>query len=175
MNYLTNLQLFSVLIAFCCFIDVAAQSPESVYNITSPITGIVKTVNITPGQSVKKGDLLVEFDDSLIASSLSEVQAKVKLEKLHQSEARKEFERAEELYDRTVLSEQELQQAKILYSKAMTHYATAKNELVHVQWKLDRVRLYAPFSGKVDQVFCYPGQYVNSKLTAYTLMTIQQN
>ncbi|MCP3849993.1 MAG: efflux RND transporter periplasmic adaptor subunit [Gammaproteobacteria bacterium] len=174
-NYLIVWPLLGLFITFFCVIDIAAQPSQSAYNITSPITGLVKKVNVKSGQDVKKGDLLVEFDDSLITSTLSEVQAKIKLEKLHQKEAFKEFERAEELYDRAVLSEQELQQAKILYSKATVHYAAAKNKLVHIQWELDQIRLYAPFSGKVEQVYCYPGQYVNNKLTTHTLMTLQSD
>lgn len=143
------------------------------YEITSPITGLVKKVHVTSGQTVKKGELLLEFDSDLIMSNLLAAKAKLSFEQLNQVEAKKEFERAEELYDRTVLSEQELQQAQILYSKAKAQYATAKNKLVHVQWHLDHTKLYATFSGKVEQVFSYPGQFVNNKLSAQTLLIIQ--
>ena len=153
--------------------DVFAQEGQSGYKITSPVSGVIKTVNVKPGQMVKKGDLLLEYDDSLIASNLSEVKAKIQLAKLNKVEAKKEFERAEELYDRTVLSEQELQQANVLYSKALAQYAAAKNELVHAQWDMDHTKLYAAFSGQVSQIFSYPGQYVNNKFTAQTLLIIK--
>ena len=153
--------------------DVFAQEGQSGYKITSPVSGVIKTVYVKPGQMVKKGDVLLEFDDSLIASNLSEVKAKIQLAKINKVEAKKEFARAEELYDRTVLSDQELQQANVLYSKALAQYATAKNELVHAQWDMDHTKLYAAFSGQVSQIFSYPGQYVNNKFTAQTLLIIK--
>lgn len=166
----------------CCFTFVFliffassswAQDGPSGYQITSPITGLIKQVYVSSGQSVKKGDLLLDYQDDLILSDLSEAQSRIKMEKLNQSEAKKEFARAEELYDRTVLSEQELQQAEISYRKALAQYAAAKNQLVHAQWNLDQSKLYATFSGTVSQVYVYPGQFVNNKLTAQTLLIIK--
>ena len=153
--------------------NVCAQDDFSGYKISSPITGIVKAVYVRPGQTVKKGDILIEFDADLIASDLSEAKAKMTLEKLNTSEAKKEFERAEELYDRTVLSEQELQQAKISYTKALAQNAAAKNHLVHAQWNLDQTKLIVNISGKVSHVYSYPGQFVNNKLIAQTLMLLK--
>ena len=153
--------------------NVFAQEGQSGYKITSPVSGVIKTVYVKPGQMVKKGDLLLEFDDSLIASNLSEVKAKIQLAKLNKVEAKKEFARAEELYDRTVLSDQELQQANVLYSKALAQYAAAKNELVHAQWDMDHTKLYAAFAGQVSQIYSYPGQYVNNEFTAQTLLIIK--
>ena len=153
--------------------SVLAQEEQSGYEITSPVSGVIKKVHVKPGQTVKKGDLLLEYDDSLIVSNLSEAQANIKLARLNRAEAKKEFSRAEELYDRTVLSEHELQQAKVLYSKALAQYAAADNQLVHAQWDMKHSKLYADFSGQVGKVFSYPGQFVNNKLTAQTLLIIK--
>ena len=72
-----------------------------------------------------------------------------------------------------MLSEHELQQAKVLYSKALAQYAAADNQLVHAQWDMKHSKLYADFSGQVGKVFSYPGQFVNNKLTAQTLLIIK--
>lgn len=175
-NYIFSLLNFLLLLTLLLsWTAIAwADGSQSAFNITSPVSGIVKKVYVTSGQTIKKGDLLLTFDSSLILSDLNEVQAKTKLTKLNQAEAKKEFERAEELYDRTVLSEQELQQSKILYSKAVAQYAKVKNQLVHVKWLQQHSKLYATFDGKVVQVLSYSGQYVNNKLSAQTLMIIKQ-
>ncbi|WP_198263789.1 efflux RND transporter periplasmic adaptor subunit [sulfur-oxidizing endosymbiont of Gigantopelta aegis] len=150
-----------------------AQEQAMVYKITSPLTGVVKTVYVKAGQVVKKGDLLLEYDASLINSTLAAAQAKINMEAFNKSEAKKELGRAEELYDRTVLSEYDLQQAKLLYRKAVSQYASAKNELVYAQWDEAHRKLYATFSGTVTAVFSYPGQYVNNQFSAQSLLLIE--
>ena len=175
-NLLSNIFLFFVksvtlvMIVFWGITNASAQEKKSGFQITSPVSGVVKQVYAQVDKTIKQGDLLLEFDDSLIVSNLAEAKASMKLAKLNRAEAKKELERAEELYDRTVLSEHELQQAKVLYSKASAQYASADNQLIHAQWEKTHSKLYAPFHGRIIQVFSYPGQYVNNKLTAQTLM-----
>lgn len=148
-------------------------SENSDYKITSPLSGVIKNVYVTSGKTIKKGDVLLEFDDTLINSNLFEAQSNLKLAKLNREEAKKEYERAEELYDRTVLSDHDLQQAKILFAKAEAQYASAKNQLVHAQWNIKHSKLYATFTGQVTRVFSYPGQYVNNQFAAQPLLLIK--
>lgn len=169
----------NVLIFFICFLllalnlSVSAQDSPSGYEISSPVSGVIKMIYVKPGQAVKKGDLLLEYDDSLIAGNLFEAKAKIKLAKLNQAEAKKDYERAIELFDRTVLSEQELQQEKIAFTKASAEYAAAKNQLIHAQWNMSHIKLYATINGQVSDVYSYPGQYVNNKFSAQTLLIIK--
>ena len=170
-NFLIFVQSVTlVMIVLWGITNASAQEKASGFKITSPVSGVVKQVYAQVGKTIKQGDLLLEFDDSLIVSNLAEAKASMKLAKLNRAEAKKELERAEELYDRTVLSEHELQQAKVLYSKASAQYASADNQLIHAQWDKTHSKLYAPFHGRIIQVFSYPGQYVNNELTAQTLM-----
>lgn len=154
--------------------SVSAQETVSGYRITSPVSGVIKQIYIQPGKKVKQGDLLLEYDETLIISNLSEAQANINLARVNRTEVKKELERAEELYERTVLSEHELQQAKVLYSKALAQYARAENKLTHAQWDKTHSRLYAPFNGQVIKVLSYPGQYVNNEFTAQTLLILEK-
>lgn len=153
--------------------SVLAEEPLS-YKITSPVSGLIKKVYVQQGQMVKKGDLLLEFDNTLIAGDLSEAKANMNLAKLQQAEAKKEQGRAKELFDITVLSENELQQTKVLYKQAVANYAQAKNQYLHAQWEMQHTKLYARFSGQVSQLLSYPGQYINNKLMAQVLLVITQ-
>lgn len=150
-----------------------AEEADNSYKITSPLSGVINKVYVKSGQQVKKGDLLLDYDMTLINSNFAEAQANIKLEKFNRSEAKKEFERAEELYDRTVLSEYELQQARLLYTKAQAQYVAAENRLIHAQWDKQHSKLYSTISGKVGQVFSYPGQYVNNQFMAQPLLSIK--
>jgi multidrug resistance efflux pump len=155
-------------------INILAQENKLEIKITSPVSGVIKKVYVQTGQIIKHGDLLLEFDDTLILSNLSEAHAKMNLAIINRSEAKKELERAEELYERTVLSEHELQQSKISYSDSMAQYASAQNLMVHAQWEKKHSKLYAPFHSQILNVSSYAGQYVNNKLTAQTLFIIKR-
>ncbi len=150
-----------------------AENADIRYEITSPVSGVIKQVYVHEGKNVKQGELLLEFDDTLLLSDLAEARAQLKLAKDNLTEAKKELARARELYDRTVLSEHELQQAKISYSKAAASSAAADNHLAHAQWNLTHSKLHAPFDGLVTRLSSYPGQYVNNAFTAQTLMLMQ--
>ncbi|MFK5893957.1 MAG: biotin/lipoyl-binding protein [Pseudomonadota bacterium] len=155
--------------------NVLAQETVSGYHISSPVSGVIKKVYVKTGKTVKQGELLLEYDNTLIDSNLAEAKAQINLAKINLSEAKKELERADELYERTVLSEHDLQLAKVLYSKAAAQFAGANNQLVHARWERTHSKLYAPFNGLVIKVFSYQGQYVNNKLTAQTLLILTKN
>lgn len=159
---------------YLCTSSVYAQNTGSGHAITSPISGVIDAVLVQEGQMVNKGDLLLQFEISLIESNLAEAKALMALAKINLSEAEKELERAEELYDRTVLSEHDLQKAKIARSQAVAKYASSNNKLIHAQWELKHSKLHAPFKGKVSRVFSYPGQYVNNEMSAQQLMLIEK-
>ncbi len=170
-KYLAGLTAMALLMVS---INVSA-SENADFEITSPLSGVVKHIYVSTGKAVKKGDLLLEFDDALIISNLSEAQSMIRLAKLNREEAKKEFQRAEELYDRTVLSEHELQQAKVLYAKAQAQYAKAENQLIHAQWYIKHSKLYAGFTGKVSRIYSYPGQYVNNQFSVQPLLQIKSS
>ena len=153
--------------------SISAEESVSGYQITSPVSGVIKKVYVQNGKKVNQGELLLEFDNTLINSNLAEAQAQLKLAKINLSEAKKELERANELYDRTVLSEHDLQLAKISYSKASAQYSSSENQLVHAQWDKGHSKLYSPFNGRVVKLLSYQGQYVNNKLSAQTLLIIK--
>ena len=64
-------------------------------------------------QRVASGALLVELDQRVLRAGLAAAEARVALAKLKQAEAGRELDRTLELYDRTLLSEHEKQQAQI--------------------------------------------------------------
>ncbi|MGD8926538.1 MAG: biotin/lipoyl-binding protein, partial [Thioalkalispiraceae bacterium] len=76
------------------------------------VSGIVKNVYVNVGDIVKKGDKLLQLDDSVSKAHVVEYRAKLQSAEEELKEAERERDRALELYDRTVLSQHELQVAK---------------------------------------------------------------
>jgi len=176
MNKYTDMaycSLYTLMFFLLMPVFVAAEDVAD-YKISSPISGIVKHIYVKQGQKVNKGDLLLEFDDTLVKGNFSEAKANMSLAKIKLTEAKKEQDRAKELYDIAVLSEHELQQAKVLYKQAIAHYEQAKNQHLHAQWDIKHSKLYAGFAGQISQLLIYPGQYINNQLTAQVLLIIKK-
>ena len=167
-----QIYVLAILLSLC--VNTFAENKALELTVTSVTSGIVQKVHVTTDQMVKKGDLLIEFDDTLINSHLSAAKAMLQLTQINLLEAKKELQRSEDLYERTVLSEHDLQMSKINYFKALAEHAGAENDLIHREWEQKEHKVYAPFSAKIIKVLCYPGQYINNKFSAQVLLIIQQ-
>lgn len=172
-NYFLYLFIFSLLVLFALS-NVSAREGQSQYQITSPVSGIVKKIYVKAGQIVKQDELLLEFDSTLIDSDIKEAKAQKTLAAVSLKEAKKELERAKELYERTVLSDHELQTADISYNENLVKYATANKQLIHAQWGKKHSSVRAPFDAKIIKIFAYQGQFINNKLQVQVLFLFEK-
>jgi len=146
------------------FMSVSAYAKEATLILTTASTGVVEKINVKAGQSVKKGHLLLQLDQRVYKAKLDEAIAVLKSMKLEFEEAQKELERAEELYERTVLSDHELNSAKVEFAKAESRLAKSQRQEIEAQYNFDHSQLLAPVSGKVQSVMAFPGMLVNNHL-----------
>jgi multidrug efflux system membrane fusion protein len=137
-----------------------------------PVSGVVAEVHVVPGQAVAAGDPLVSLDRRDFQARLQRRRAEHRHAEVLVAEARREDERAAEMYDRTVLSDYERNQARIALAAAEAALAQAADELTRARLALERSRMQAPFSGRVLRVDAAPGQAVVSELEARPLVVI---
>ena len=117
--------------------------------LSLPVKGVVTRLEVRPGDTVAKGALLLELDQRPFRNRVEALVANLrKLEAVLQ-EARRELERAEELYDRTVLSEHELQVAKNAHIAAQAEYESGRADLTAARLAREYSRLRAPFALRV--------------------------
>lgn len=140
-----------------------------------PVSGVVSEVLVQPGRPVKKGDRLVGLDDRGFSSEVGRWLAEHRYAKAALEEAEREDARAVELYDRTVLSDFERNQALIALQSARARAAQAQARLVQARLDLERSVLRAPFDGVVLAVNAAPGQSVISALQSQPLVTLADN
>ena len=136
------------------------------------VSGVVSQVHVRPGQQVSTGDTLVELDDRGFGSQVQRWLAEYRHAKGLLTEAEREDERAAELYDRTVLSDFERNQALIALDAARARLALANARLVEARLDLERSRIKAPFDGVVLQVSAVPGQTVISEMQVQPLVAL---
>lgn len=125
--------------------------------------GIVQHIEVQPGQRVRSGDRLLVLDQRSYRARLRAAQASSRRAGILEEEARREFERAQELYDRTVLSQHELTVAEIGLREAEAALAAANAEVEGARMDIVQSQLTAPFDGIVVAVHAVQGQAVNAE------------
>jgi len=166
----SSLSLF--LVGLC--LSHTAIAKEIVHELTTASPGVVETVEVKVGDQVKTGQLLVGLDQRVYKAKLDEAVVALRGMKLQFDEAKKEQERAEELYERTVLSDHELSSAKIEFAKAESDLERSKREEVEARYDYDHSQLLAPFSGKVISLPAFVGMLVNNQLKNTVLVKMEK-
>lgn len=136
------------------------------------VSGVVSEVHVTPGQAVAIGEPLVSLDRRGFATQLDRRQTEHEHARAVLAEAAREDERAAELYDRTVLSDFERNQALVALKAARAAESRARAALVEARLDLERSVIRAPFAGAVLAVAVAPGQSVVSELQSRPLVTL---
>jgi len=141
-------------------------------DLAIPVDGIVKKVSVNTGQKVKKGQVLVELDDRIFRAQLNKARANVNGLKSTYDEINRELSRSQELYDRTVLADHDLQVAKNNVVVAKAHWESAKAEYVKAQIDLELSTLNAPFNSIILKRNVEIGRAIINKLAYDTLITL---
>ena len=141
-------------------------------SLSLPVSGVVQQVLVKKGQTARQGETLLKLDTRRIEASLQAAKARVERFRPSRDEAKRELERAEELFDRTVLSEVELQQAKIDYAEKNAALHEARAELTQAKLDLEYSELKAPFDLVVLQPYVVNGQAVVNVMQAVPLIEV---
>ncbi|HHH45945.1 MAG TPA: hypothetical protein ENK53_02925, partial [Thiotrichales bacterium] len=122
----------------------------------------VTRVTVGPGEVVAVGQVLLETDARLLEAKLSAARANLEEARVRLAEAEREHRRNQELYDRTVLSERDLQLAEAEWRAALNRVEAAKAEVVAQERALAWSRIRAPFDGRIVAVYARPGEMIQT-------------
>ncbi len=141
------------------------------------VTGVVAEVRVSKGQQVSAGDVLVILDQRAFRARLERARALSARASALLAEARREEQRAQELYDRGLLSDHELQKAQIGRLEAEARRAESMAEETRARLDLERTTVKAPFDGRILEVNTWKGQPVQNALAiqAMILLGVQEN
>jgi multidrug efflux system membrane fusion protein len=129
------------------------------------------------GEQLKKGALLVQLEDGVFRAELAAARAEVAHQKLLLAEARNELQRSEELYERTLLSDHDLDLARIAHAGANSSYQQAVARVAAAERALAQTQITAPFDAVVLARHVQVGATVNGRFHAaplYTLVAAQE-
>jgi multidrug efflux system membrane fusion protein len=135
-----------------------------------PVSGVIGELHVAPGDQVKRGQRLLALDPRPFRLRLRAVEATVARLRPERDERARELERAQELYDRTVLSDVELQHARNAAEMAAAAYEEAESARELAALELEYSVLRAPSDGTVVGVEAAVGQVVVNRCQAAPLV-----
>lgn len=140
--------------------------------LSVPVSGVIDTVTVAPGDAVSKNQVLLTLDATPFQAAVQDAQATVTQRQVAQQQAMRDYKQAQALYDRTVLSTVDLQNAEMRASDAYAGLLAARAALAQAQYQLRRSSIRAPFDGVVLARQAEPGQTVVSNLMASPLLVV---
>lgn len=138
------------------------------------VSGVVTEASVGVGDKVVAGQVLLRLDQRAFRARLDEARAKAKNTELELSEAKRELERAQELYNRTVLSDHDLVEAKIAFGKSELAALSAATVLAQAEVDFQYSEVRAPFDAIVLRKNAEVGQVIVVQLQASPLLIIAE-
>ena len=129
-------------------------------NLAINANGIVKKINVDVGSKVKKGQILLELENSDLAVSIALAKKQVELATLNRKFAKKAYDRFSKVKD--VIDEEKFDNYTSSYQRSQIALAKAKTELSLKRIKYHQTRLKAPFNGVISSKEVELGDGVHS-------------
>ena len=128
-----------------------------------PVSGVVDKLVVQSGQKVSKGQLLVQLDQRPFVTDVKRMKARIDVISPQLFDAQLEFNQAEELFERTVLSEIELQKVELRLKGLQAQNQAAVTDHDTSLWKQMRASLTAPVNGVVIASDFMPGLIISEE------------
>jgi len=152
---------------------IGTVTPVYTTSLTSQVTGIVTAVQYREGQTVRKGDPLVQIDERPFAATLLQAQGTLERDQNVLAQAEMDVERYRDAWARKAIPKQTLddQEKLVLQDQGLVKLDQGLVQFDQVQ--LDFCRITSPISGRVGLRLIDPGNVVQSSGTT-TLAVITQ-
>ena len=163
--------------------------PTNEVEVSSELSGIVRTVLVDYNSAVNTGQTLAELDTDKLKATVDSSKAKLQAAKAKVAEAeasvleaRLEYDRKQKLVAKKVSSEQELESAEAAHQRNLAALESTKADvsaaaadLALNETNLAKAVIRSPITGIVLSRNVEPGQTVASSLQAPVLFTIAEN
>lgn len=120
-------------------------TPSEQVSVRPEVNGKILTLAVDLGDQIKKDDLLFQLDDRDLQIEKQQRETQIARARLTLDQARRDFERAEELIKEKLLSEQEFETARTAFELAKNSIQQGEKELELMNDRLRKTRVTAPF------------------------------
>ena len=125
--------------------------------ISSRLMARIVAVKVRAGDSVRKGDLLLELENSDIKAQVQQAEARIRATAAKLKEATQNLGRVKELQAGGVVSVADLDRAQANHETLLAEMSGANQALEEARTALSYTEIIAPFDGRVVDRFAEPG------------------
>jgi RND family efflux transporter MFP subunit len=119
-------------------------------DVKAEVSGKIAKILVRDGQTVKKGDILIELDPTLVKADEDEARRNVQLQEFNLEKVKRDLSRAEVLKGKGFVSDRELLDARTAHEVAKLQRDVAQSRLDKALENVRKTVLIAPHDGVVD-------------------------
>lgn len=120
--------------------------------VGSQVSGIVKTLNVTIGSHVKRGEVIAEIDDRPLQARLTDAEAQIAVDRAAMERTQVDYRRAQQLVSNSLIPVQQADDLRLALEEAKAKYDKSLRDADPVKVDLSYVIIRAPISGTVASV-----------------------
>ncbi len=141
-------------------------------NVTAQVNGTVSPPLYTPGDRVRKGQVLFTISSSTYPNAVKEAEAALATAISNNEYAESHYVAVSKAYEKNAVSQMELQQALNARDQSRSAIKTAKSRLAEARSDLDKCTVRAEVDGHISTNEYSGGNYVSGEGAPVTLATI---
>jgi RND family efflux transporter MFP subunit len=124
--------------------------PEMRADLRAEVSAMVVKVHKENGEAVRKGDVLVTLDSSVLRDNLSSAEESLRAAAQSLDGAERQYQRMKSLQAQGMVSMQGLEESEIKRNAAQSEHVASKARVAAAKQQLDRTEVRAPFNGVVS-------------------------
>jgi membrane fusion protein (multidrug efflux system) len=126
--------------------------------LASKVGGYIQSVNVTEGQTVKKGDLLVVIDPRDYENTLTQAKGELSSLEARRRDAERNFQRLRGLLSTGAVSQQQFDTASASYQETKARYEGLAAQVAQAELNLGNTKIIAPSNGVIARKSAEVGQ-----------------
>lgn len=149
--------------------------PLNTINVGSQVSGTIEEIFVDYNSQVKKGDVLLKIEPSVLQASVDEAYASLVSAESQRNYAKSEYERNKILYDKDIIPRAELEQSQTTYEQAEQSVNRMKSQYDRAVTNLGYATITSPVDGTVISRQVDVGQTVAASFQTPDLFAIAED
>ncbi len=149
--------------------------PLNTVNVGSQVSGTIENLYVDYNSKVKKGDILLTIEPSVLQASVDEALASLESAKSQRNLAKNEYERNKTLYESDFISRAEMEQAQATYEQAEQSVKRMQSQYDRALTNLGYATITSPVDGTVISREVDVGQTVAASFQTPDLFKIAED
>ncbi len=147
--------------------------PVYTSNITAQVNGVITAVHYTEGQTVRKGDPLIDIDSRPYQATLMEAQGILERDQGLLAQAQMDFARYQAAWARNAIQKQQLDDQEKLVEQDQGVVKNDQGTVQYDQIQVEFCHIVAPITGRVGLRLVDPGNIVQANSTTVLAVITQ--